>query len=589
MGPVIPYQDAWSRARDRYVEDLSKEEKALFENASPESVLYGARAAEKIHSSSSGSVRFADKLRPLIAAIEQYGKALDIYANAYPLVLSPLWGSIRVVLHLAGEFGKYFERIVDMFARIGDLLPRFRLYENLFPSHERLVQALSVAYVDVLTFCTDAKAVFRRESRSSRVSIGILAKMTWKPFERQFGQRIDGFRLHAKNIEKEASLSHMIEASDSRAVVRANRSQLEKARKEDAHRRIIAAIPSVDMFTKHRKLMGLRHEGTGTWILRNESFRNWYDAARSSTLCCFGIPGCGKTILASFIVDKIQSDPVSPNASIVYYYCDYADMRTLSAENILGTLLKQFLSNGQLSEDLEKKFPPGYGDHEQTLGTYDLIDLICMGISKRSLTFIVIDGLDECEKPCRKEIQGLLARLQGIDNSSIKLFISCRQEDPLLRSLHGVPTIELTPTALEDDIRAFVAASVSSRIASGELRIRNPSLVGEVTDELVNKAHGMFLWVFFQLDDLSEAPSNALVREVLKNLPDGLVETYERISGKILRDNIKRDLVRKIFRWMVCARRPLEVEEIREAAGFEPNQKSWDSEMLPDADLMVEA
>lgn len=36
--PTIPCKDAWARARDRYVEDLSEEEKALFENASPESL-----------------------------------------------------------------------------------------------------------------------------------------------------------------------------------------------------------------------------------------------------------------------------------------------------------------------------------------------------------------------------------------------------------------------------------------------------------------------------------------------------------------------------------------------------------------------
>jgi hypothetical protein len=49
-----------------------------------------------------------------------------------------------------------------MFTRIGDVLPRFQLYEALFPSHERLVQALSVVYLDILIFCIDAKAVFRK-------------------------------------------------------------------------------------------------------------------------------------------------------------------------------------------------------------------------------------------------------------------------------------------------------------------------------------------------------------------------------------------------------------------------------------------
>ena len=52
-----------------------------------------------------------------------------------------------------------------MFARIGDVLPRFRTYEKLFSNYERLIEALSIAYLDIITFCSDAKAVFR--SRSS--------------------------------------------------------------------------------------------------------------------------------------------------------------------------------------------------------------------------------------------------------------------------------------------------------------------------------------------------------------------------------------------------------------------------------------
>ena len=49
-----------------------------------------------------------------------------------------------------------------MLARIGDILPRCRIYESLFYSHERLLQAISVAYLDIIHFCVDAKAIFRR-------------------------------------------------------------------------------------------------------------------------------------------------------------------------------------------------------------------------------------------------------------------------------------------------------------------------------------------------------------------------------------------------------------------------------------------
>ncbi|KAL9037937.1 MAG: hypothetical protein Q9180_003437, partial [Flavoplaca navasiana] len=589
MVAIIPYNDAWMRARDRYVGDLSREEKALYETASPESIFCDASAAENTHISSSASLKVAEKLQPMIAAIEQYGKALDVYANASPLVLSPLWGSIRVVLHLAREFGKYFERVVDMFATIGDLLPRFRVYENLFPSHERLVQALSIVYVDILTFCSKAKSIFRRERRSLRINIGILAKLSWKPFEQQLGKIIDGFRLHVKNVENEVSLSHMVEASDSRDLVRAQKGAIERAKKEDAHRRIIAAIPSVDNYAQHKKLQRLRKQGTGTWILHRDVYQEWYNAACSSSLCCFGIPGCGKTILASSIVDVLMASTVSPKPIIAYHYCDYANQKSLQAETILGTMLKQFFFDGYIPEELEKKFPQGYGEDAHTLDVGDLSDLLCVGIRRISMAFIVIDGLDECEKASRKVVLDLLHRLQEIKNLTVKSFISCRQEDQILRSFEGGPMVQMTASALKDDIQLFVADSVSSRVQSGELRIRDPKVAQEITHELVDKAQGMFLWVFFQLDDLCEAPSDALIRQTLLNLPNGLIETYGRILNKIWRDKIKRFMVQRVFMWIRSARRPLAIEELREAAGFEPGQKSWDADVLPDADLMIEA
>ena len=91
-------QDAWTRARDRFIEDLSESERSLYHQSSLEMILYDASAAQKRHQDTSISRDVISKLQPLTSAIEQYGQALDVYANAYPLALSPLWGSLRVVL-----------------------------------------------------------------------------------------------------------------------------------------------------------------------------------------------------------------------------------------------------------------------------------------------------------------------------------------------------------------------------------------------------------------------------------------------------------------------------------------------------------
>jgi hypothetical protein len=92
--------DPWSLARNCYIEDLSEEEKKLFANASLENLFYSASVAQKEYEEKSKSRALYTRLEPFIAAIDQYAAALDVYSNSCSLIMSPLWGSIRVLLHV---------------------------------------------------------------------------------------------------------------------------------------------------------------------------------------------------------------------------------------------------------------------------------------------------------------------------------------------------------------------------------------------------------------------------------------------------------------------------------------------------------
>ena len=72
----------------------------MFSQASPEAILYDASAVEKTHRATSTTREVVKKLQPFIEAVEQYGAALDVYSNIYPLVMSPIWGSVRIVFQV---------------------------------------------------------------------------------------------------------------------------------------------------------------------------------------------------------------------------------------------------------------------------------------------------------------------------------------------------------------------------------------------------------------------------------------------------------------------------------------------------------
>ena len=93
-------EDPWLLARDRYMRDLNEEEQRLFESASLENLLDSTIATQKSHEEQSKSRTISRRLEPFVNAVCQYGEALDVYSNTYAIAMAPLWGSIRVLLHV---------------------------------------------------------------------------------------------------------------------------------------------------------------------------------------------------------------------------------------------------------------------------------------------------------------------------------------------------------------------------------------------------------------------------------------------------------------------------------------------------------
>ena len=93
-------QDAWTKARERFIQDLEESERLIYAEASLENIFYTASAAQKTHQEGSRSRYLASKLDVLLAGIDQYGKAMDVLSQASPFIC-PLWGALRVVIHVS--------------------------------------------------------------------------------------------------------------------------------------------------------------------------------------------------------------------------------------------------------------------------------------------------------------------------------------------------------------------------------------------------------------------------------------------------------------------------------------------------------
>ena len=76
------------------------------------------------------------------------------------MVLCPLWGGVRVILHLATEFSEYFEGVANMLQQIGFMLNSLRRFPKLYPHNNHLALAMVDVYKRFLNFVPKLEKFF---------------------------------------------------------------------------------------------------------------------------------------------------------------------------------------------------------------------------------------------------------------------------------------------------------------------------------------------------------------------------------------------------------------------------------------------
>src|SRR5437763_5090980 len=77
-----------------------------------------------------------------------------------------------------------------------------------------------------------------------------------------------------------------------------------------------------DPSTNYDKALQQRQDGSGLWFLQINVFAKW-KKKQNSFLWLYGIPGCGKTILSSTIIENLKR--TIPHQSLLYFYFDFKD------------------------------------------------------------------------------------------------------------------------------------------------------------------------------------------------------------------------------------------------------------------------
>lgn len=185
---------------------------------------------------------------------------------------------------------------------------------------------------------------------------------------------------------------------------------------------ILEWLTPVDYGPQQSDYYGRKQPGTGQWLLDSPQYLEWLET-KEQTLFCPGIPGAGKTILTSIVIDDLNHRFQNTDTGVCYVYCNFRRQNEQGVTDLLAGLLKQLAEN---QPRLPERVTELYTRHKtkRTRPTMDEIRKALYSLAAKlssSRLFIVIDALDECHASngCRSRFLESVFHAQAISGANV--------------------------------------------------------------------------------------------------------------------------------------------------------------------------
>ncbi|KAA6406931.1 MAG: hypothetical protein FRX48_09229 [Lasallia pustulata] len=520
------------------------------------------------------SLRNLNKIRPYLDGLEQYAAVIEVFVNSKPDILAFIWGPIKFCLKIASNFLEAFDALLDAYKKIGDALPIFSAINDLFSSHSHVQQVLVNLYEDILDFHGRAVRFFRQKAWK------ITMKLAFRTFRSMFEDVLKNLERSKDLLYRSADIASFREAQDSRALFQQQFDAQEERERRDRKSTVLEWLSHESCERFHEELQEKRKgfPNTARWIFQETAYNEWLSGtrARDQPFWISGIPGAGKTVLFSSIVDEIKSN--SPKARVAFFYCKYNNVLRNSYQEIVKSVIAQLLyKNDDCLRYLYDKAVTSPERHPSTGSVLE--DLIVTMAQLHRNLFLGIDGVDECEPSERRCILSLVHNLLKLSDTELdlKVFLASCTEKDIEESLQLSTHLALKPHHLDSDIRSYI--DIRS-IELGEAFSFNRKRVHEVACKVAGRPKGMFLLARLIMDNLLEQETWEDVDEELGTeiLPRRIDEAYGRILLRIRKHENAIPRVKHILGMMTVAKRPLWLHEIQGALSIRLDDKSIDLE-----------
>lgn len=325
--------------------------------------------------------------------------------------------------------------------------------------------------------------------------------------------------------------------------------------------------------SEYRKHLSSHAQGTGNWLRNGHSYKDWLQRKDTGLLWIKGIPGSGKSVLASSIIKEISAnDQRSP---VLYFFF----RQIIDANHEPVALLRDWLDQIlEYSPPLQKKLKgyvvkEEYGDKTRPLNTMSMQDLwddlrlALSGLPGR--VYCVADALDEMDSGNDTFLQAL-AELGSWNPSKVKVLITSRPvpavEGPLRHA--KCSQIRLQENMVDADISTFVRQVLENSNVCHD----NQQLIQEA---IPGRANGLFLYARLAMNAFLEPGAN--IKAVLDSLPANMNQMYtDLLHEHSHRSGVPDTIQRLILQCATHATRPLRLLEIAEMINVTYNDNDRD-------------
>ena len=302
-------------------------------------------------------------------------------------------------------------------------------------------------------------------------------------------------------------------------------------------------------------------KGTCEWFLNHEHYKLWLERD-SGPLIVTADPGCGKSVLARYLVDDVLQLRREKPAVCYFFFKDQLQNRLSQA---LCAVLHQLLSKDRSLIEHAMPFysSKGSGLRTATESLWEIFELAVL--HHVGPVIFVLDALDECDE---RDYQDLIKKLSNFFSpqnqvKQVKFILTSRPYSNLTSKFSnlasGCQYIRIPGEEYGNEISQEVDLVIKARVAQlATEKGLSARLQDCLLKELGKAEHRTYLWIHLVFAELKDLPMEDEMERKFSKLPKGIKEVYENILDK----STEEEKAKRVLSILLAAQRPLTLNEL---------------------------